>query len=58
MAIAYDYDGAAAAIGVAASKIRLAVSQNKIAARYWGKNVLIPHDELVRFVESLPEERT
>ena len=58
MAISYDYEGAAAAIGVSASKIRTAVRENKIAARYWGKDVLILHDELVRFVESLPEERT
>lgn len=57
MAIAYDYEGAAAATGVAVSKIRTAVRENLIAARYWGKDVLIPHDELVRFVESLPEER-
>jgi hypothetical protein len=57
MAIAYDYQGAADATGVSVFKIKTAVRENRIAAKYWGKDVLIPHDELVRFVESLPEER-
>ncbi|WP_426319953.1 hypothetical protein [Microbacterium sp. E-13] len=57
MAIAYNYEGAAEQFGVAVSKIRTAVRENQIAAKYWGKDVLIPHAELERFLESLPEER-
>jgi len=55
VAISYDYKGAAEALGVAESKIRLAVSQNYIVAKKWGKDVLIGHDELVRWFEQLPE---
>jgi excisionase family DNA binding protein len=55
MAISYDYDGAAAALGVARSKIVAAVRENRIAAKKWGKDVLIGHDELVRWFESLEE---
>lgn len=57
MAISYNYDEAAAVIGIAPTKIRALVRDNKIVARYLGKDVLIEHTELVRFVESLPSER-
>ncbi|WP_301114289.1 hypothetical protein [Microbacterium sp.] len=57
MGIAYDYDGAAAAIGVAPSKIKTAVREGTLAAKYWGKDVLIEHDELVEFVRALPSSR-
>lgn len=56
-AIAYDYEGAAAAIGVAPSKVRALVRDGQLAARYLGKDVLIEHDELVEYVRSLPSER-
>ncbi len=55
--IAYNYEGAAAMAGVAVSKIRAAVRGGELAAKYWGKDVLIEHDELVEFVRALPSER-
>lgn len=57
MAIAYDYDGAAAQVGVAPTKIAAAVREGSLAAKYWGKDVLIEHDELAAFVAALPSER-
>ena len=57
MAIAYDYEGAAAQLSVTVDKIKKLVRDNDIAARYFGRNVLIEHDELVRFVATLPTER-
>jgi hypothetical protein len=54
--IAYDYEGAAAQAGVAVSKIKLAVNEGRLAAKYWGKDVLIQHDELVEFIRALPSE--
>ena len=57
MAIAYDYEGAAAAIGVSPWKIRTLVREGHLAAKYLGKDVLIPHEEIVAFVASLPSER-
>lgn len=57
MAIAYDYEGAAAQVGVSPTKIAAAVRGGVLAAKYWGKDVLIEHDELASFVASLPSER-
>lgn len=56
-AIAYDYEGAAAAIGVAVSKIKTLVREGQLAAKYAGKDVLIEHAELEAYVASLPSER-
>ena len=55
--IAYDYEGAAAQAGVAVSKIKTAVREGTLAAKYWGKDVLIQHTELEAFIDSLPSER-
>lgn len=57
MAISYDYAGAAEALGVSVYKIQAAVRENRIAVKYWGKDVLIPHEELERLLSELPEER-
>lgn len=55
--IAYDYEGAAAAIGVAVSKIKTLVRERQLAAKYLGKDVLIERTELEAFVAALPSER-
>lgn len=55
--IAYDYEGAAAAIGVAVSKVKTLVREGQIAAKYAGKDVLIERAELEAYVASLPSER-
>jgi excisionase family DNA binding protein len=55
--VSYDYEGAAAAIGVAVSKIKTLVREGQIAARYAGKDVLIERAELEAYVASLPSER-
>jgi len=57
MAISYDYEGAAAATGVAVSKIKTAVREGRLAAKYWGKDVLIEHVELESFIGALPSSR-
>lgn len=55
--VSYDYEGAAAATGMAVSKIRARVREGRIAVKYDGKDVLIEHDELKAYVSALPSER-
>lgn len=57
MAIAYTYEGAAEQTGLSVDKIKAAVKAGHLAAKYFGKNVIIQHTELEEFVAALPSER-
>lgn len=57
MPVAYNLEGAAAACGLAVSKLRTRIRENKLVARYEGKDILIERAELERFIEALPQER-
>jgi hypothetical protein len=52
--IAYDPVGAAAASGRSRSRIFLAIKNGELIARKDGRATVIEHDELVRWVRSMP----
>lgn len=56
--VSYNLEGASAATGLAVTKLRTRIRENRIAARYEGKDVLIERAELERFIASLPDDRT
>ncbi|WP_314503870.1 helix-turn-helix domain-containing protein [uncultured Microbacterium sp.] len=56
--LAYTVDEAARATGLGVAFIRAQIRNNYMAARYAGSRpiILIPADELKRWVESLPDD--
>lgn len=57
MAISYSVKGAAAETGVSEPLVRQAIKDGELQERYWNSKQIIEHDELVRFVKSLPTEK-
>lgn len=56
--LAYTIEEAAAATGVSTSTIRKAINtinETPLRAKRVGKKLLIMHDDLVRWLESLPD---
>ena len=54
--IAYSLDEAAARVGVSTHTLRSQISSNYLVARYVNTKILIAHEELVAWVNSLPSE--
>lgn len=57
MAISYSVKGAAAETGVSDALIRQAIKDEELPVRYWNTKQIIEHEELVKFVKSLPAEK-
>lgn len=57
MPVTYNLEGAAAATGLAITKLRQRIREGKLIPRYEGKDILIERAELERFVSHLPTER-
>jgi hypothetical protein len=55
--VAYNLAAAAQASGLTIYKLRDRIRNNKIAVRYEGKDVLIEHEELLRYIRTLPQDR-
>lgn len=55
--VAYSLEGASAATGLAITKLKARIRENKLTARYEGKDILIERAELERFIAELPQER-
>ena len=53
--ISYTVDGAVRATGISRSVLYEALKDEKLNARKSGSRTLIEHDELARFVRSLPQ---
>jgi len=54
--VAYTTTEAARAVGLSPSSLQLAVSLNQLVPHYFGKKRLFTAAELLRWIESLPEE--
>jgi hypothetical protein len=54
--VAYDTQEAAVAVGLSPSSIQSAVRRNELVARYFGNKPVFTAAELLRWVESLPDE--
>jgi hypothetical protein len=55
--ISYNVKQASIATGLSEYTIRLAVRENRLAARYNNSQIIIEAESLVLFVRSLPSER-
>lgn len=57
MAISYSAQGAAAATGVSETQIRDAVRDGDLPGRYSKTKLIIRHEDLAAWVDSLPTEK-
>lgn len=55
--IAYNYQGAAEAVGLSVDTIKAEVAADNIPTRYYGRKPLIPAESLAAWFKSLPAER-
>lgn len=56
-AIAYTLPDAARVVGLSERFLRDAITAGDLAARYAGRKVLIPADELRAWVDAMPSQR-
>lgn len=54
--LAYTVEEAAARVGCSTDMLRAHMRQNYLTAKYVNSKPIIPHDELVAWLEALPNE--
>lgn len=57
MAISYSTQSASAETGLSVTVIRNYINSGELKARYSGTKAIVEHDELKRFIGSLPTEK-
>jgi NADPH-dependent 7-cyano-7-deazaguanine reductase QueF len=57
MAISYSTQGASDETGLSVTVIRNYINSGELKARYSGTKAVIEHDELKRFISSLPTDK-
>lgn len=54
--LAYTVEEAAARVGCSTDMLRAQIRHSRLVPRYLNSKIIIPHDELVAWLEALPDE--